>query len=1237
MSRDLKKIENYNFTEVEQRWRKMWENDTSLFNTEYKNKYYVLEMFPYPSGYLHIGHILNYTIGDVVARYKKMNGFDVLRPMGWDAFGLPAENAAIERKRHPDEWTKENINKMRSQIKDLGFMIDWSREIATCDPEYYKHEQKMFIDFYKNGLAYQKESIVNWDPIDQTVLANEQVVDGKGWRSGAIVEKKNLKQWFLKITDYAEELLTEIQKLTGWPEKIRTMQTNWIGKSEGAEVEFEISNFIETENFVLRPINAGDLDNLFSLYSDADVMKYSQKYCKTKAEAEKFLNEYIAEWEKYGVGKYAIFCKNTGEFVGRGGNSFVENSRYYSVSLGYFLHKKFQGKGFGAEVSRAICAKTFDKYNEIGIAIMPGNTASEKLAQKLGAKLDKEIEINGIKYNNFLLLKNDFKQEIKYETADFIIREFRSIDAENLFKLHSDPEVVKYVGTPAENLEDVKKSIEKYRKWYEEWRFSSLAVFCKKTGEFVGRAGLTLTDPKYPERAIENAIEIGYVLHKKFWNKGYGTKLATYFINWAFESKKTEKICLMTSIENIASQKIAKKLGGVIIKTVDTDRYGKEFVFAIEKQDFYAKNQALLSENINYDENKNKKIKIFTTRPDTLFGASFVAISPNHPIAEKIAKTSDEIRGFIEKCKLGSVSEAEVETREKEGIFTGIYCKNPAFEIAKSEGFEVENAKIPVWIANFVLMEYGTGAIFGCPAHDERDFEFAKKYELEIKQVLKLKVFDNAAGNNISQFNNDITKLPFTDINIQSSSINSHFLNELDITNAKQKMIKMLEKYGFGNGKITYRLKDWGVSRQRYWGCPIPMVYCDFCGTVPEKYENLPIELPQDVIFDGRGNPLANHPTWKNCKCPKCEKDAIRETDTFDTFFESSWYFLRFCDPKNKTEAFDKKVVENLMPVDQYIGGAEHAVMHLLYARFFTKALAKCGYFNKNICDNNEPFTRLLNQGMVLHQTYKDKEGNWLYPWEIYKKDGKFYHEKTNDEVVVGSAIKMSKSKRNVIDPAEVLEIYGADAIRLFMMSDSPVDRDLEWSANGVEACLKYINKLWKMANIIADCEKNEIIDTSHNLFKKMHQTIKDARFQMEKFEFNKTIAKVRELHNLIDEVGFEDRTNHNLIFEAFKTMILILHPIIPHISSEIATLMEFSLMEYPNFDEKFIHNDKVTMAIQINGKIRAEIVVDSDISDEDCLNLAMQNEKVQKYLDGKNIKKSIVVKGKLVSFSVVD
>ncbi len=722
----------YNIKATEKKWRKIWDESKTFEVSENsdKEKYYVLEMFPYPSGRIHVGHVRNYSLGDVVARYRRAAGYNVMRPMGWDAFGLPAENAAIERGVHPGDWTISNTAEMREQLKSMGLAIDWSREIATCLPEYYRHEQKMFLDFLDKGIAYRKESIVNWDPVDNTVLANEQVIDGKGWRTGAPVERRKLNQWFLKITDYAEELLDDLDKLDRWPEKVRIMQENWIGKSQGLEFEWEIT----------KPL-------------------------------------------------------------------------------------------------------------------------------------------------------------------------------------------VKSIG-PAEN------------------------------------------------------------------------------------------------------GKIPFELG-------------------------------------------TGKIKVFTTRPDTLFGASFIGLAPDHPLSKQLAGNKDGFDDFIKECQAGGTSEEAIAQADKLGFDTGYTATHPLL-----------NREVPIYIANFILMDYGTGAIFGVPAHDQRDFDFATKYNLPILPVISADSHpEQSEGSNLSSKdssatpqNDDTKKKSFASSSLGDSDsglteaytgegtlINSDFINRMTVDEAKAEIIKRCEENDTGKGVTQYRLRDWGVSRQRYWGCPIPIIYCDDCGPVPVPEDHLPVTLPEDVTFDKPGNPLDHHPTWKNTTCPKCDKNATRETDTFDTFFESSWYQFRYCDPHNETLPVAKDKADYWMPtgVEQYIGGVEHAVLHLLYARFFTKAMRDCG-----LVSADEPFAGLFTQGMVTHETYKCPSGQWRFPTECIKqKDGSYKLEETGEPITVGPIIKMSKSKKNVIDPEDIMDTYGADAARLFILSDSPPERDLEWSEAGIEGAWRYINKIYRLVH----------------------------------------------------------------------------------------------------------------------------------------------------------------------------
>jgi leucyl-tRNA synthetase len=832
-------------TNIDVKWQTIWEKHAAfqVENNSTKPKYYVLEMFPYPSGKIHAGHVRNYTIGDVISRFMTRNGYNVLHPMGWDAFGLPAENAAIQNNTHPSHWTYSNIEHMKAQLKSLGLSYDWSREIASCDPDYYKHEQKFFIELLDKGLAYQKESLVNWDPVDQTVLANEQVEDGRGWRSGALIEKKSLKQWFLKITNYADELLEDLKYLTEWPESVKIMQENWIGKSCGAEVEFKL--------------------------------------------------------------------------------------------------------------------------------------------------------------------------------------------------------------------------------------------------------------------------------------KG-----------------------------------------------------------------------------------SDDSIKIYTTCPDTLFGASFIAVSYNHPIVSKVAKTH-AIDICIEKCRHQSTSAADVETAAKEGIDTGLRAVHP---------FD-SSIEIPVYIANFVVMDYGTGAVFGCPGHDLRDHEFAIKYHLPIKQVI-----DN------KDINIDVQHKAYVG---DGMMINSHFLDGLSVKEAKKSAITKLEELSLGKGITQYRLRDWGISRQRYWGCPIPIIYCDFCGIVPEKEENLPVTLPEDVVFDGRGNPLYHHPTWKHTTCPKCSKASVRETDTFDTFFESSWYFARYSNNKAQ-EITDRNACKYWMPVDQYIGGVEHAILHLLYARFFTKVMNDTGHL-----DVREPFKALLTQGMVLHVTYKDEDGNWVYPDDVISNGASFKHKITGKKVTQGKVEKMSKSKLNVVDVEAMLKEYGADTLRIMAMSDSPPEKELEWSNAGLEGCHKFIGRLTAMADVLSNIKSADPDEYSGSkLLKTIHDTIKYVTKDIRIFSLNKAVARCRELFNALN-----DSKEMPLVKYGFNILVQLLNPFIPHITEEIWSKCGMSSMLYqvswPLHNAEYIIENTVTLAIQVNGKLRATHEFSKDATLEQIKLDVLEIDSVIRHIDGKVVKNIIVVPGKIVNIVV--
>ncbi|MHA1599048.1 MAG: leucine--tRNA ligase, partial [Alphaproteobacteria bacterium] len=796
----------YNFKETEARWQALWREQGTFAVTEDSSrpKYYVLEMFPYPSGRIHMGHVRNYALGDMVARYKRARGFNVLHPMGWDAFGLPAENAAIANNALPAEWTRDNVATMRTQLQSMGLSYDWDREIATCDPDYYRHEQKMFLDFLKEGLVYRKESWVNWDPVENTVLANEQVIDGKGWRSGADVEKRRLAQWFLKITDFADDLLGELENLDRWPDRVRLMQENWIGRSEGAFVNFPL----------------------------------------------------------------------------------------------------------------------------------------------------------------------------------------------------------------------------------------------------LGRDDL---------------------------------------------------------------------------------------------------------------------LKIYTTRHDTLFGASFMAIAANHPLAHELAEGDTDLSDFIAECGRLGTSEAAIETAEKLGYDTGLKAAHPF----------IDGKQLPVYVANFVLMEYGTGAIFGCPAHDQRDLDFARKYGLEVTPVVAPADTDPATFT--------ITDEAFTDDGVH---INSDFLDGTSVSDGKALAAKRLEDDGIGSATVNFRLRDWGVSRQRYWGCPIPVIHCEDCGIVPVPAASLPVELPADPDFSQPGNPLDNHPTWKNVDCPTCGKAARRETDTFDTFFESSWYFARFTDPKSD-QAFSKKAAEYWLPVDQYIGGIEHAVLHLLYSRFFTRALKQCGYL-----DIKEPFAGLMTQGMICHETYKDVQGNWLTPDEA---------EAAGDGVTVGRSEKMSKSKKNVVDPTIIIDAYGADTARLFMLSDSPPDRDLDWTDSGIDGAWRYINRLWRMVTDpkvplgpIDEARPDTVSGGVEAAEKAIHKTVAAVSDDLDRFHFNKAVARIRELTNLLNDIDADDAGAAWALRLGFEAVVKLIGPIMPHMAEELFSRLGHETLladsPWPVAEASMLIDDTVTVAVQVNGKLRGTL-----------------------------------------------
>ncbi len=841
--------QRFNPLAADKRWQARWA-ESRVFEADdasSKPRSYVLEMFPYPSGRIHMGHVRNYTMGDVLARFRRMQGFEVLHPMGWDAFGMPAENAAMEKKVHPGEWTRANIAAMRSQLKTLGFAFDWSRELATCDPEYYGQEQALFIDLFEGGLVYRKESAVNWDPVDMTVLANEQVIDGKGWRSGAPIEKRKLSQWFLKITDFAEDLLAGLSDLAAWPEKVRLMQENWIGKSQGLQFHF------------------------------------------------------------------------------------------------------------------------------------------------------------------------------------------------------------------------------------------------------------ALAEPQ----------------------------------------------------DDIAT------------------------------------------------------VEVFSTRPDTIFGASFVALAADHPLTRKLAGTNAALAAFAEECKAGGTTAAELETMEKKGFDTGLTVTHPLDP----------DWQLPVYVANFVLMDYGTGAVFGVPAHDQRDLDFAHKYDLPVKRVV------SDAEDTDAEFTGDEA---YTG---PGKIVNSAFLDGMTVEEAQKTVIQRAETEEWGKSQTTWRLRDWGVSRQRYWGTPIPIIHCDDCGPVPVPKGQLPVVLPEDIDFETPGNPLERHAAWKHVDCPKCGAAARRETDTLDTFVDSSWYFLRFASQPDD-RPFDPEVVRKWLPVTQYIGGVEHAILHLLYARFWTRALASIGKL-----DFAEPFESLFTQGMVTHETYKHGDGSWLSPDEVQKNGTDWTMIADGSPVTPGRVEKMSKSKKNVIDPDPIIEQYGADAVRFFMLSDSPPERDLPWSEAGIEGSWRFVQRLWRLfLSVTTAADAPDVDDKA--LQRKLHQTIAGVAQDVEALSFNKAVAKIFELVNLIEKSAPSADRNH-----AIRTLARIVAPMVPHIAEEAWALLGETVLiaeaPWPEVDESLLVEDEVTIAVQVRGKLRDTLTAAKGSGKEQLEALALASEKVQRSLDGAEIKKVIVVPDRLVNIVI--
>lgn len=847
--------DSYDPIAVEAKWQKVWE-ESRLFELPAQpaqKTFYVLEMFPYPSGRIHMGHVRNYAMGDVLARYKRARGFSVLHPMGWDAFGLPAENAAMKNRVHPHEWTYSNIATMRDQLKSMGLSLDWSREFATCDVEYYHQQQKLFLDFLSADLVYRKNSKVNWDPVEQTVLANEQVIDGMGWRSGAPVEQRELAQWFFKITDYSEELLEAIDTLTDWPDKVKLMQANWIGRSRGLQMKFDL------------------LDS------------------------------------------------------------------------------------------------------------------------------------------------------------------------------------------------------------------------------FAG-----------------------------------------------FDS-----------------------------------------------------------------------IEIYTTRPDTLVGASFMALAPEHPLSVALAATNDALAEFNREVRKSGTSQEELDTAEKQGFDTGLWVRHPLYE----------DRKLPVYIANFVLMDYGTGAIFACPAHDQRDLDFARKYDLPVENAFFTLDDSTPVG--------DEALVPDKSQEVRFVS-HPTGIECATGTAAIEATIEWAQSRGLGEGKEQYRLRDWGISRQRYWGCPIPIIHCEDCGIVPESSDNLPVELPSNIDFDTPGNPLERHPTWSTTSCPTCGKSAKRETDTMDTFVDSSWYYARFTAPHADTPTIAESA-DHYLPVDQYIGGIEHAILHLLYSRFFSRIMKQTGHLSVK-----EPFKGLFNQGMVLHETYRDSQGNWIAPNELRIDNGKIVKAEDGEPITVGSAEKMSKSKRNIVDPDDIIKTYGADTARWFILSDSPPERDLIWSESGVEGAHRFVQRLWRLVDSIADGSNDGTGTDDESVRRQAHRALSQMDDMIVHLRYNNVVAQIYSIVGSLEQSIRKGSLSQAIIDEVIVLIVHLISPIMPHLAEECWQRLGneglVSSVQWPQADKSLLVETEITLPIQINGKRKGEIKVAVGLDKEKIEEIVLATDFVQRAVEGKDIKRLIVVPEKIVN-----
>lgn len=1161
----------YNFKKIEKKWQVKWREE-GAFEVE-KPDYFVLSMWPYPSGNLHMGHLRNYCIGDVIARFKKLKGYKVLHPMGFDAFGLPAENAAIERGVHPKEWTLANIKNMREELVSLGLSFDFTRQEISCLPEYYKHEQKMFLDFLKSGIAYKKESIVNWDPVDNTVLANEQVVDGKGWRSGALVEKKMLSQWFLKISEFSNELLEGVKLLENWPEKVKLMQENWIGRSVGAEINFEV---IESKTaitvFTTRP------DTLFGASFLA--ISYGHPFALSLNSNE--VKDFVKECEK-----------------GSTKAEDIETAEKKGVFTGFYAKNPVNGESLPIYIANFVLM-------EYGTGALFGAPAHDLRDFEFAVKYNLPIKPVVSKYKDVII-----------ETERCYLRPFTEDDFENLYKLHSNSEVTKYMGG-VQTKEETLSSLQMYIRWQKEYGFSRWAVFEKETGRFMGRCGPGPFDCYAGKRfGLKNDVEIGYAYLQEFWGKGFASEVLTAVLAWVFRTyPNLRRIIAATNPPHIASQTILKKVGFEYIgEDITTEKYGLESFFVLNKS------------------NVTLNTKRFILRPfKDEYLENLVKLNleiTNNPLitSSEYKKTGEELEELSKrKIKLYQ------EMQEKYGFSRFAVFERASGEFVGSVGFVnlepragmeiLENSVELVYsiLEKFQRKGYGTELLEEVLKHangynvyaliDEKNLpskNFAMKCGFKKVGEVKTRKYEKE-----EIYLLPVTVKPFTD---NGFNINSGFLNGLSTFEAKETMCDWLMSRKKGVRKVNYRLKDWGVSRQRYWGAPIPVINCKKCGVVPVPEQSLPVTLPEDIIVEVGENPLKKHPTWRFVKCPSCAGDAERETDTFDTFFESSWYFLRFgSNFKTKEEATQNAFI-NPLKVNDYIGGVEHAILHLLYARFFVKALKKSGYK----IEFDEPFERLITQGMVCHKTFK-KDGVWITPAEAAK-----YNQK---ELEVGASIKMSKSKKNTIEPATIVEEYGADTARFFMMSDTPPERDFEWSSEGVSSSFKYITKLWQFAVNLTKRPFLEVKD--EEVLKFVNKILFEYEQEIERVALNKAIAKIREFSNFIFLAKPEDCKF------LFQQLLIMLVPFTPHIAFELASLLELSLnFEFPRINKELLVSNAKNISVQVNGKLRGVISIATSAGEAEVKAEILKQESILKYIHGKQIVKEMYIKDKIYSFVV--